>query len=433
MVFTHQKPTQRDRFGEIPEGLSGSAQSVVGVESGVKNVGGPPGAWGESVRESTPRTEHGVSMAPRASDPLRVRRDGRADHTGKGRTDIRSLHRKHGPTMKGRTTMPPSLQGRAPKAKSQKPSRFRNLYGMRHADVVRDCWRAIKKHAAYGVDRVRAQASAHTLEDNIKHLVERLTSHSSRATLVRRHSRPKGGGTGRPLGIPVVEDTLVHLAVTRRLTAIYAQDFLRCRSGYRPHVGALDAVDALTITRQCGRDHWVVEADITGFFDHIDQEWILRMLAERLDDRALLRLIKQWLKAGGLDTDGTVRHPATGSPQGGVVSPILANVSWHEALDLWCANVVTRHGHGEACLIRSADDAVCACEQREDAERCSTVLGQRVRTCGLELSGDTTRRLPCSRRPAAAPTRCECLGCALHWGKDRAGTAPRKRRTSRQK
>ena len=132
---------------------------------------------------------------------------------------------------------------------------------------MRDCGRAIKKHAAYGVDRVRAQASAPTLEDTIRPRVERLKRTRSRATLVRRHARPKGGGKGRPLGLPVVEDTLGQWAVTRRLTAIDAQDFLRCSSGYRPHGGALDAVDTLTIKLQCGRHHWVGEADLTGGFD----------------------------------------------------------------------------------------------------------------------------------------------------------------------
>ena len=134
-----------------------------------------------------------------------------------------------------------------------------------------------------------------------------------------------------------------------------------------------------------------------------------------------------------LDTDGTVRHPATGSPQEGVGSPILANVYLHYALDLWFEKVVKRHCHGEACLIRYADDYVCAFEHQEDAERFYTVLGQRLRKCGLELSGDKTRLLPFSRRPAAAPTRCEFLGFALHWGKDRAGREHLKRRTSRQK
>jgi hypothetical protein len=121
-----------------------------------------------------------------------------------------------------------------------------------------------------------------------------------------------------------------------------------------------------------------------------------------------------------------------GNLVGSVVSPIRANVSVPSALDRWCETVVQRHGHGAACLLRSAVEDGCACAPREDAARCDTVLGQRVRQGGRERSGDTTRRRPCRRRPAAAPTRCELLGCACHGGKDRAGTAPRTRRTSRQ-
>ncbi len=148
--------------------------------------------------------------------------------------------------------MPTSLQGRAQKAKSQKHSRFRTLYGMLNEDVLRDCWQAIRKEAAYGVDRVSAQEYEHNLEENIRHLVDRLRRKRSRATLVRRHSLPQGDGRVRPLGIPAVEDTLVQMAVTRRLTAIDEQDFLRCSYGYRPHGGARDAVDTLTITLPCG-------------------------------------------------------------------------------------------------------------------------------------------------------------------------------------
>jgi len=372
-------------------------------------------------------------MAMRVSDPLRVRRDGRAAHRGKGRTDRRSRHRTHGPNRKGRSPMPPALQGRAQQAKSQKHSRCRNLYGRLNEDVLRDCWQAIRQEAAYGVDRVSAQEDEHTLEGNIRHLVDRLRRKRSRATLVRRHSMPKGDGRVRPLGIPAVEETLVQMAVTRRLTAIDEQDFLRWRYGDRPHVGARDAVDTLTSKLPCGRDHWGVEADSPGCFDTIDQEWMRRMVAERLEDRALVRLIKTWRKAGVLDTDGTVGHPATGTPQGGTVSPILANISWHYALDRWCEQVVKQHWTGEACLIRDADDEVCAFEKQKDAERCSTVLGQRVRKCGLELAGDKTRMRPCSRQPAAAPTRFEVLGCEVRWGKDRAGKAHLKRRTSRPK
>src|SRR5882724_2292248 len=214
--------------------------------------------------------------------------------------------------------MQTSLQGIAEKAKSQEKDRFRNLYGMLNEALLRDCWRDIRKDAAYGVDEVSAQAYEQDLDENISHLVERLKRKRYRAKLVRRHDIPTGNGKLRPLGIPAVEDKLLQVAVTRLLTAIYEQEFLRCSYGYRPHMGALDAVDKLTIKRQFGRYNWVVEADIKGFFDHINHEWMIRMLAERIDDQALLWLIKKWLKAGVLDTDGQVLHPVTGTPQGGI-------------------------------------------------------------------------------------------------------------------
>jgi group II intron reverse transcriptase/maturase len=195
----------------------------------------------------------------------------------------------------------------------------------------------------------------------------------------------------------------------------------------------LDAVDKLTIKRQFGRYNWVVEADIKGFFDNIDHEWRIRMLAERLDDRALLRVIKKWLKAGVRDTDGQVLQPATGTPQGGSVSPILANVSLHYAVDRWFEKVVKPSGRGEACLIRYADDVVCAFEHQADAERFYTALGQRLGTCGLERSAEQTRVMPFSRQPPAPKTSFEVLGFAFRGGKDRAGKAHVTRRTARQK
>ena len=218
-------------------------------------------------------------------------------------------------------TMPTSLQGIAKKAKSQKKYRFRNLYGMLNEGMLWECWRDIRKDAAYGVDRVGAQEYGQKLAENIRQLVDRLKRKSYRAKLIRRHYIPKGGGEVRPLGIPAVEDKLLQLGVLRVLEAIYEQDFLRSSYGYRPRVGALDAVDWLTIKLQFGRYHYVVEADIRGFFDHIDHDWMIRMLAERIDDRALLRLIRKWLKAGVLEVDGRVVHPATGTPQGGILTP----------------------------------------------------------------------------------------------------------------
>jgi retron-type reverse transcriptase len=186
--------------------------------------------------------------------------------------------------------MPTFLQGIAKKAQEQPKHRFGNLYELPNEGNVKECWGDIRKDAAYGVDRVSAQDYEQNLEENIHDLVERLKRKQYRAKLVRRQYIPKGDGKLRPLGIPAVEDKLLQLAVTRILQAIYEQDFLRCSYGYRPHVGALDAVDWLTVKLQFGRYNFVVEADIKGFFDNIDHEWMMRMLEERIEDGAILRL-----------------------------------------------------------------------------------------------------------------------------------------------
>jgi RNA-directed DNA polymerase len=329
--------------------------------------------------------------------------------------------------------MPTSLPGIAKKAASQPGSRVRNLYGMLDEDFLKQCWRDIRKEAAAGVDQGSAQAYEQPLDEHLHRLVERLKQKRYRAKLVRRHDSLQRDGTQRPLGIPAVEDKLLPLAVARLLEAIYEPDCLRCSDGYRPQVGALEAGDTLTIKLQFGRYAWVVEADIKKFFDTIDHAWMVRMLAERIDDGALLRLIRKWLKAGVLDTDGTVRHPVTGAPQGGTVSPILANVFLHYALDLWFEKVVKQHCRGEACLIRYADDFVCAFENQADAERFDTVLGQRLEKFGLELSGAKTRIIPFSRHRQAGKTSFEFLGFEFRWGKERKGRDHLKRRTARKK
>jgi group II intron reverse transcriptase/maturase len=324
-------------------------------------------------------------------------------------------------------------QGRATKAQAPPKPRVGHLYEWLNASFLKECWRDIRKEAASGVDRMSAQDYERHLDEHIHNLVERLKRQQYRAKLVRRQYIPNGDGKLRPLGIPAVEDKLLQLAVTRLLQAIYEQDLLRCSSGDRPPVGALDAVDRLTIKRQFGRYNVVVEADITGFFDHIEHGWWVRMLEERLEDGAFLRLIKQWLKAGGLDTDGQVLHPATGTPQGGSRSPILAKVYLPYALDRWFHQVVKPRGRGEACLIRYADDVVCAVEYQADAERFYRELGQRLGKFGLELAAGKTRVIPFTRQQGPGHTSFDCLGFEVRWGRDRAGKPHLTRRTSRQK
>jgi RNA-directed DNA polymerase len=330
-------------------------------------------------------------------------------------------------------TVQTSLQGIAKRAARDKQHRFGSLSTMLNEEMLLDSWRFIRKDAACGVDQVSAEEYEQNLEENIHGLVERLKRGSYHAKLVRRKYIPKGDGGQRPLGIPAIEDKLLQLAVKRILEAIYEADFLRCSYGYRPKVGALDAVNKLTVKLQFGSYHHVVEADIKAFFDNVDHEWMVRMLKERIDDLSLMRLIKKWLKAGVLETDGKVIHPVAGTPQGGVISPILANIYLHYALDLWFHKVVRKHCRGEVCLIRYADDFVAAFEHQAEAERFYEALSERLQKFGLELSATKTRVIPFCRDPLKSGGRFEFLGFEFYWGKDRKGQPHLKRRTARKR
>ncbi len=335
--------------------------------------------------------------------------------------------------MQDRESVQTKLQAIAEKAGNQPGYRFRNLYGMLNEEMLKDSWQYIRKDAAYGVDRVSAEEYKQNLDENIHQLVENLKKKRYRAKLVRRQYIPKANGKLRPLGIPATEDKLLQLAVKRILEAIYEQDFLESSYGYRPNIGALDAVEKLSNELQFGKYNYVLEADIKGFFDNINHEWLLKMLAERIDDKALLRLIEKWLKAGVLDTDGKVIHPGTGTPQGGIISPILANVYLHYVLDVWFEKVVKRHCTGKACIIRFADDYVCAFQNQSDAQRVYEVMGKRLGKFGLELSTEKTRVVSFSPNENPGKNSFDFLGFEFRWGKDLKGKAHVKRRTARKK
>ena len=212
---------------------------------------------------------------------------------------------------------------------------FRIYTSALNAGYLLDCWADLNKSAASGVDRVTAEAYKKNLEANVKALAERLKQKRYRAKLVRRCYIPKENGTERSLGIPALEDRLLQLACAKILSSIFESDFAETSYGYRPNRSAREAIEDLQFNLQFGKYGYIVEADIKGFFDNIDHDWLLRMLRERIDDAAFLNLIRKWLKAGILDTDGKIIHPESGTPQGGIVSPVLANVYLHFGLDLW--------------------------------------------------------------------------------------------------
>lgn len=324
-----------------------------------------------------------------------------------------------------------SLRGIADKAKREPKHRFRNLYGMLTEAFLHESWRGVRKSAASGVDQVSAQEYEGELTGNIRSLVERLKQKRYRAKLVRRQWIPKGDGKRRPLGIPAVEDKLLQGAVARILSAIFESDFLRCSYGYRPKVGAHQAVDKLKVKLQFGKYNHVVEVDLENFFGSIDHGWLVKMLEQRIEDRPFVRLIGKWLKAGVLEEDGQVVHPATGTPQGGVVSPVLANIYLHYVVDLWFHRRVAKRCQGEACLIRYADDLVCAFEKAEEADRFLGELEVRLGKFGLRLSPTKTRRMAFPREGSGRES-FDFLGFEFRWGRDRQGRPLLKRRTARQ-
>lgn len=349
-------------------------------------------------------------------------------------TDVRSPQRKLTPDGVGPGQREPtSLRGIAHKAKTHKRHRFQNLYRMIDAELLLYCWGDLNEDAASGVDKVSAAEYAENLQANVAALGEKLKKKRYRAKLVRRSYIPKGEGKRRPLGILVIDDKLVQLACAKLLGAIYGPEFLDCSYAYRPERGPLDAVRDLTFQLQYGCYGYAVELDIKSYFDTIDHDWLLRMLSLRIDDKAFLNLIRKWLKAGILETDGKIIHPETGTPQGGIVSPVLANVYLHHVLDLWFEKMVKPQIRGEALWWRFADDGVCTFRFEADAERVYRELPKRLKKFGLEVAPEKTRIVRFSRFHPGKQRRFAFLGFEFYWEADPKGGRRVKRRTARKK
>jgi group II intron reverse transcriptase/maturase len=353
---------------------------------------------------------------------------------GKGVTDIRSTQRQLAPDSVGPGLDEPTfLRAISTKANRDQVHRFQNLYRHLNEALLHQAWRKLNKRGAAGVDKETVVQYGKNLDDNIRRLVERLKRGEYRSRLIRRKYIPKGNGKERPLGIPVVEDRLLQGAARLLLEAIYENDFLPISYGYRPSMGAKEAIGDLTYELQFGRHGYVVEADIQGFFDNIDHDWLLRMLAQRIDDKPFLGLIDTWLKAGILERDGTVVHPHTGTPQGGVISPILANIYLHYALDLWFEKVVKPRCSGQAHIIRYADDFVCCFQYRNDAQAFYRVLPKRLIKFSLTVAPEKTCIHRFSRFRPGRNRRFSFLGFEFYWEADSKGTARVWRRTAKKK
>jgi group II intron reverse transcriptase/maturase len=326
-----------------------------------------------------------------------------------------------------------SLRGIAYKAKTKPDYRFRDLSRCIDETLLSYCFRKINKKAASGVDRVTYGSYKENYGANIENLIGRLKRGGYRAKLVKRKHIPKGAGKTRPLGIPVLEDKLLQTAVSEILSAIYEQDFHPFSYGYRPGRGARQAADDLVVRMQFGRFGYVVEADIKGFFNHIDHDKLLEMMAQRVDDKRFLRLINKWLKAGILEEDKSIHYPEEGTPQGGSVSPILANIYLHNAIDEWFEKVVKPRCEGDAIICRYADDFVCAFQYARDAERFYKVLSKRLEKFNLEVAKDKTNILRFSRFQPGLENRFCFLSFEFYWDSDTKGKPRLFRRTGRKK
>ncbi len=270
-------------------------------------------------------------------------------------------------------------------------------------DMLREAFQRINPYAAPGVDQVTAKQYAEHLDDNLRDLHERLRSGRYRATPVKRVWLDKDEGSQRPIGKPVLEDKIVQRAVVMLLEAIYEQDFYDFSFGYRSERNPHQALHLLR--EQCMNLNigWIIDADIKGFFDSIDHNQLREVLRLRVNDGQIIRLVGKWLNAGVLEGD-SLSYPEQGTPQGGVISPLLANIFPHHILDEWFVHEVLPRMKGRCFLIRFADDFVIGCERETDARRVMMVLPKRFQRFDLTIHPTKTQLVRFGKPPAGSHT-----------------------------
>jgi RNA-directed DNA polymerase len=281
-------------------------------------------------------------------------------------------------------------------ARKRKRERFTALMHHVDLDLLLTAYFWLKKNAAAGVDGVTWTEYEGNVEVNLSDLHRRIQSNAYRAQPSRRHYIPKSDGRQRPLGIAALEDKIVQRAMVEVLNAIYEQDFKGFSYAFRPKRGQHDALDALAVGIKCTKVSWVLDADISKFFDAVSHQWLIRFLEHRIGDKRVIRLISKWLKAGVME-DGVVTPTEEGTPQGAVISPLLANIYLHYAFDLWADNWRNRYAIGNMTLIRYADDIIVGFEKAEDAKGFQKELRERMEKFSLSLHPEKTRLIEFGR------------------------------------
>jgi RNA-directed DNA polymerase len=308
-------------------------------------------------------------------------------------------------------------------------------------DWLEEAYRRTRKDAAAGVDGITAEHYEANLKSNLEELLGWVKAGTYRAPPVRRVHIPKGNSATdtRPIGIPTLEDKVLQRAVAMVLEPIYEQDFYDCSFGFRPGRSAHQALESLWKQVMDSHGGWILEVDIRKFFDTLDHAHLRRLIGHRMRDGVLRRLIGKWLRAGVLE-HGAVTYPQAGSPQGGVISPVLSNIFLHYVLDQWIEQVVKPRLRGKAFLIRYADDFVMGFTHEQDARRVLAVLPQRLAKYGLTIHPDKTRLIPFQEPAKAAGEKgagvgppagtFTFLGFTHYWGRSPQGRWVVKRKTA---
>jgi group II intron reverse transcriptase/maturase len=326
-------------------------------------------------------------------------------------------------------------------AESDKEAKFNHLWHhVYKVDHLYQAYFGLKPKAAAGIDGVTWQEYGEDLEDNLLDLSGRLKRGAYRARAVRRVNIPKGDGRTRPIGVPALEDKIVQRATVTVLNAIYEPTFFGFSYGFRPGRGQHNALDAVVVGIERRKVNWVLDADIQGFFDTLDHEWLVKFVEHRIEDRRVLRHLKKWLNAGVME-DGAWRAVEKGVPQGGSVSPLLANIYLHYVLDMWVEDWRRKRAQGDLIVVRYADDFVVGFQKREEAEAFRAELEERLQKFGLALHPDKTRLIEFGRfatedrneHGKGKPKTFDFLGFTHYCGATRKGRFTLKRRTQAKK
>jgi len=322
-----------------------------------------------------------------------------------------------------------ALDGIRQTARGRRDARFDNLlFHIYAVERLRAAYFAVKRDAAAGVDGQTWHGYGEALEANLLDLSDRLARGGYRPQPVKRAYIDKADGSKRPLGVPALEDKIVQRASVEVLNAIYEQDFLGFSYGFRPGKSAHNALDAVAVGVSARKVNWILDADISKFFDTIEHDKLIIFIEHRVADARVVRLIKKWLHAGVLE-DGRLTHSELGTVQGGSISPLLANIYLHYAFDLWVKQWRGRHARGDVIVVRYADDWVAGFQYREDAERFQRAADERLGRFGLKLHPDKTRLIEFgrfardqrSRMGQGKPDTFDFLGFTHCCGKTRKG------------